>query len=75
MKKFNKKFIFTKALYIMIWVAFVATCLMIISRLYISLRDEDWHPIGLLYEGVAWDVIQFFVLLFLGLSFKEEPTS
>ena len=71
MEKCNRKFVFTKALYVMLWVFVAYWTLLIIACTINSLQDEGWHPIGLLYEGCIWDYLMFATTLILALSFKK----
>jgi hypothetical protein len=72
MNKLDRKFIMTKALYVLLWVFTVYWSLYIILSTINSLIDEGWHPIGLLYEGCIWDYLMFATSLLLALSFKKE---
>ena len=72
MSKFNRKFIMTKALYILLWVFTIYWLLYIVLSTINSLVDEGWYPIGLLYEGCIWDYLMFATSLLLALSFKKE---
>jgi hypothetical protein len=72
MEPTKRKFVFTKALYVMLWVFVVYWALVIILCSIDGLRWEDWHPIGLLYEGCIWDYLMFTTSLLLALSFKKE---
>lgn len=68
----NRKFVFTKALYIILWVIVAYWSIWIVLNTISNLDYEDWHPIGLLYEGCIWDYIMFSTSLILALSFKKE---
>lgn len=72
MEKSNRKFVFTKALYIMLWIFAVYWAIRIVVCTIDGLQDEGWHPIGLLYEGCIIDYLMFATTLILALSFKKE---
>ena len=68
----KRKFVFTKALYIMLWVLFGLSCFSIFVFTMANLEDEEWHPIGLLYDGWLMDYLKTIIFLLLALSFKKE---
>ena len=72
MKPCERKFTFTKALYVLLWIFVAYWSIVIIIWSIDGLRYEDWHPIGLLYEGCIWDYLMFATTLILALSFKKE---
>lgn len=72
MEPSKRKFVFTKALFIMLWIFVVYWAIVIVLCTIDGLISEDWHPIGLLYEGCIWDYLMFVTSLLLALSFKKE---
>lgn len=72
MKEYKRKFVLTRALYIMLWVFVAYWSIVIILCSIDGLRNEDWHPIGLLYEGCIWDYLMFSLSIIVSLSFKKE---
>lgn len=72
MEPCKRKFVLTKALYIILWVFVAYWAIWIFCNTMLNLDYEDWHPIGLLYEGCVWDYIMFATSLILALSFKKE---
>ena len=56
----------------MLWVFVAYWSIVIILGTIDGLSYEDWHPIGLLYEGCIWDYLMLITSLFLALSFKKE---
>lgn len=72
MKECKRKFVLTRALYIMLWVFVAYWSIVIILCSIDGLRNEDWHPIGLLYEGCIWDYLMFSLSIIVSLSFKKE---
>lgn len=75
MEPSKRKFIFTKALYVLLWIFVAYWVIWIVLCTIDNLRYEDWHPIGLLYEGCIWDYLMLVTSLVLALSFKKEKTS
>lgn len=75
MKKSKRKFVFTNALYKMIWVLFVVYIIKIILFTINELDYSDWEAIGLLYEGCIWDYLRAITLLIIALSFKKEDVN
>ena len=71
MKEYKRKFVLTRALYIMLWVFVAYWSIVIILCSIDGLRNEDWHPIGLLYEGCIWDYLMFSLSIIVSLSFKK----
>ena len=71
MEPCKRKFVFTKALYIMLWVLIGYWFIKIVLYTIYELESYDWHPIGLLYEGCIWDYLMFATSLILALSFKK----
>ena len=71
MEPCKRKFEFTKALYIMLWIFVAYWCIIIILCTIDGLMYEDWHPIGLLYEGCIWDYLCCATTIIVTLSFKK----
>lgn len=71
MEPCKRKFVFTKALYIMLWVFVIYWAIWIVVCSIDGLRNEGWYPIGLLYEGCIWDYLMLITSLVLALSFKK----
>lgn len=72
MEPSKRKFVFTKSLYVLLWIFVVYWSMVIVVCTIDGLQDADWHPIGLLYEGCIWDYLMLLTSLFLALSFKKE---
>lgn len=72
MEPSNRKFVFTKALYVMLWVFVAYWSIVIIVWTIDGLEDAGWHPLGLLYKGCIWDYLMFATSLILALSFKKS---
>jgi hypothetical protein len=68
MKKSNKKFVFTNALYKFLWVYFAFMCFKVF--LCVTTELSKWGTP--LYENGAWDILQAIGLLIFILSFKDE---
>jgi hypothetical protein len=68
MKKSNKKFVFTKALYSFLWIFFGFMCFKIFLFATVEITKYGTP----LYENGAWDVLQTIGLLIFMLSFKDE---
>lgn len=68
MKKCNKKFVFTNALYnfLIVYFAFMVFKISMFATI-------EYNKLGtILYENGAWDVLNTIGLLIVILSFKEE---
>ena len=72
MESSERTFVVTKALYILLWLFVAYWAIVIVVCTIDGLRNEDWHPIGLLYDGCIWDYLMFATSLILSLSFKKE---
>lgn len=67
MKKANKKFVFTNALYKFLWIYFGFMVFKIF--LFATVEASKWGTP--LYENGAWDILKTIGLLIFILSFKD----
>lgn len=70
MKKSDRKFVFTNALYVFLWVCFGLMCFKVFLFATVEI-SEYGTP---LYENGVWDILKAIGVLLLALSFKKEES-
>ena len=61
-----------KVIRLLLWILFGLMVFKCIVECIYSLQQEDWHPIGLLWEGMFWDVFKLISSLLLAINIKPD---
>ena len=71
MKKSNRKFVFTNALYIFLWILFGLLCFKIFLFATINFCDYG----SFIYDSGIWDIAEAIGVLLIALAFQKTDES